>query len=92
MTLADPAHDSVLVVVARVEGRMETFQAETRGKLDNLTERWSGTGMQIEELERRVGNLESWRNRLAGAVAVVVVILTAALYFVINHGHISIQA
>lgn len=82
--------DPVLVVVARLEGTVNTSLAEIRGQLNIFNERTGSTGTRLEDVEKRVTSLEAWRNWIAGALAVLGVIGGALVGFVFLHGHISI--
>jgi tetrahydromethanopterin S-methyltransferase subunit G len=56
--------DPILVVVARLEGKLDAFVAQHRAILESLTRR-------VEDLERRVNSLWDWKSRWVGAAAIL---------------------
>jgi hypothetical protein len=87
----DGPRDSLLVLVARLEGKFDSFVAGTNVKLENLSREISDSNKVTENLDRRISRLESWRNYSLGVFAVLSTLGLIALTFILSHGTIELH-
>ena len=73
----------IAVLVEKV-GTMSITLTKLDSKFDAQAEKYPSKE-RVEVLEKKVDNLESWKNKMLGALAIAQLIWGAILYFVTGH-------